>query len=139
MIDTHLGLLGNLTRREIRTTYQGTLIGWMWPLLETLLMALIYTLFLSFFLKVRWGGAPSGQSIYLLPLNLLIGLIWYNFFSECLGASAELIRSQTNFVKKIIFPLNILPWILVGVRGFYALLGLAIWVIFYSIVIGPLP
>lgn len=132
-------LIKQLVQREIRMGYKGTVIGWIWPILETLLMVCIYTLFLSFFLKVRWGTDPGEQSAYLLPLNLLLGLILYNFFSECLSSSPELIRSQANFVKKIIFPLEILPWILISVRGFYALIALLIWTIFFFLVMGPLP
>lgn len=130
-------LIYQLTRREIVSRFKGAKLGVFWNILEPFLTLIIYTIFLSTFMKARWDSAvPAVESIFTLPLNLFAGLIWYNFFSESIIKSADMIRANTNLVKKVVFPLEILPWVIVLTGYFNVFISFIFWVFFCFVAIG---
>lgn len=100
-------LLQNLTLRELRTRYKRSVLGWTWSLLNPLANVLIYTLVFSYFLKVVPPvGSPSGLQSF--ALFLLCGLIPWNFFSGGLTSGLSSLLANSNLIRKVYFPRELL-------------------------------
>lgn len=112
----HRWLTLELTKRDILGRYKGASFGLIWSLLSPCLMLGIYTLAFGFVLKSRWPGT-EGKTVD-FAMILFLGLITHGFFSECLTRAPSLITANSNLVKKIVFPLDILPWTLM-LSGFF--------------------
>ncbi|WP_186271446.1 ABC transporter permease [Burkholderia gladioli] len=102
-------LLLDLARRDAVGRYKGSVLGIFWSLLTPLLMLSVYTFVFSEVFKSRWGGASPSASKGEFAVVLFAGMIMFNLFSECANRAPSQILSNTNFVKKIVFPLEILP------------------------------
>ncbi len=104
----HHYLIAQLARREISERYRGTLLGFVWPFLTPLSMLCIYTAVFGGIFKASWPGQEdTGLAGY--AVMLFSGLIVYQVFSECANRGPLLILSVPNYVKKVVFPLEILP------------------------------
>ncbi len=79
-----------------------------WLLLAPLLMLAIYTLVFRYIFQVRW--APPGEGNLAFALRLYTGLVIFNFFAECINRAPHLLLEQPHLIKKVVFPLEILPW-----------------------------
>jgi lipopolysaccharide transport system permease protein len=121
-------LIATLTKKEITARYKGSILGIFWTLLTPILMLAIYTIVFSEIFKVRWSPIDSTASESKLQFALIVltGMIIFNFFSEIISRSTTLIRLHTNYVKKVIFPLEILPIVLLCDAGFHALISFII-------------
>ena len=101
--------------------YKGSFLGILWSLVNPILMLAIYTFVFGIVFKVR---LDLNNSLYddkaAFALVLFAGLIVYNLFNECISRAPRLILSNVNYVKKIIFPLEILPWVTLGAALFHA-------------------
>jgi lipopolysaccharide transport system permease protein len=84
----------------------------------------------------RLNGARGSDSKVEFALVLFAGLIVFNFFAECINRAPSLVLANANYVKKVIFPLEILPWVLVGSALFHGFISLLVWLIFYLLVYG---
>jgi lipopolysaccharide transport system permease protein len=122
-----------LTKREFSAKYRGSFGGIFWSFVQPLFLLSVYTVAFGVILKARWGFAGSTSDYAFM---LFAGLIVYNAFSEVLVKSTTLVTNNPNFVKKIVFPLQILPVITVATALIHALIGGAIWLIGYALVIG---
>lgn len=129
----HRHLLFQLVRRDIEGRYRGSLFGIFWAFLNPLLMLSVYTIVFGVFLHTRWAGTSSSLQFSVV---LFAGLIVFNFFSECVNRAPALIPSNVNFVKKVVFPLELLPWVIVGTALFHACISLAVWTVFSAFVYG---
>lgn len=121
----HRSLLLELTRREILGRYRGASFGLVWSLLSPFLMLGVYTVAFGYVLKARWPGADGGTADF--ALLLFVGLIVHGFFAECLTRAPMLVAGNPNLVKKIVFPLEVLPWTLVLSAMFHALANAAVF------------
>lgn len=101
-------LAWQLARRDIQVRYRGTSLGWVWAFLAPLLMLGVYTLAFKYIFKVRWPGA--GDSPIDFALHLFAGLLIFQACAECLARATRLIIEQPHLVKKVVFPLAVLPW-----------------------------
>jgi len=101
------GLIYQLTRREVAGRYKGSMLGIFWSFVNPLLMLSVYTLFFSVILKVRWGEQPQSRSEF--AVLLFVGLILHGFLAECINRAPGLITGNVNYVKKVVFPIGILP------------------------------
>jgi lipopolysaccharide transport system permease protein len=130
-------LIKALVEREVVGRYKGSYLGILWSLFNPLLMLIIYTFVFSMVFKSHWG--TSNDSKIEFALVLFAGLIAFNFFAESTRASSIIILSNINYVKKIIFPLEVLPLVMVGSAFFHMVISLFIWFIFYVIFYGIPP
>lgn len=105
----HHELLRELVKRDFIGRYKGSMLGVVWSLFNPLLMLAIYTFVFSVAFKARWGG-HSDESKIAFAIVLFSGIIVHSFFAECLNRAPALITSHANYVKKVVFPLEILPW-----------------------------
>lgn len=127
-------LLIELIKRDVSVRYRGSLMGLVWAIINPLLMLAVYTFFFSVVFKARWGGSEGSRSDF--ALLLFCGLLMFNFLGEVLNRSSSLILANANYVKKIVFPLDILPYVVVGSALFHAALGFSVWFVFFVIVKG---
>ncbi len=123
----HRNLVVQFTRREIVGRYKGSHLGLVWSLITPLFMLFVYTFAFGVVLKVRWPESQT-DSIAEFAVALFCGLIIYNFFSECIGGAPSLILSVPNYVKKVVFPLEVLPVVKLGTGFFHFLMSLIILV-----------
>lgn len=129
----HRSLILELTKREFSGRYQGSFGGIVWTFVQPLFLLTVYTVAFGVILKSRWGFS-GGTADY--ALMLFAGLIVFNAFSECLIRSTTLITSNPNFVKKVVFPLELLPVITVATALIHALIGTAVWFLGYLLLFG---
>ncbi len=125
-----------LARRDLFNRYKGSLLGLLWSFAQPVLLLLVYTFVFRMIFTAKW---QEGETEMDYALMLFSGLIVYNFFSESVGASAGLIVQNPSYVKKVIFPLETLPWATIAVAAFHAAvsaLALAIALLIYR---GGLP
>lgn len=124
----HRELIGQLTRREIVTRYHGSILGVAWSLVTPVVMLCVYTFLFSVVFQARWGAmADEGRLDY--ALILFVGLTVYNLFAECVGRAPSLIVSNANLVKRVVFPLEILPWTVIGAALTNVAVGFSVWLV----------
>ena len=126
-------LLIELTKREFSGSYRGSFGGIVWSFVQPLFLLTVYTIAFGVILKARWGFSGSTANYALM---LFAGLIVFNLFSECLIKSAKLITDNPNFVKKVVFPLELLPIIAVANALLHAMIGMAVWLLGYVFILG---
>jgi lipopolysaccharide transport system permease protein len=102
-----------LLLRDFAERYRGSFLGLTWSLLLPLLSLLVFTFFFGVIFKMRWAGANEG-SLTDLGLILFVGITLYNFLAECLNRAPSLILGHQNYVKNVIFPLEMLPAVMVA-------------------------
>ncbi len=131
-------LILQMTRREIAQRYRGSALGLVWSFLNPLLMLVVYTFVFSVVFNARWSATREVGNRAEYAITLFSGLIVFNVFSEIVNKAPGLILSNVNFVKKVIFPLEILPLVSIGsvlFNGFVSLFVLMIvQLIFYGFV-----
>src|SRR5690606_25465431 len=125
------GLLWNMTRREIWGRYKGSSMGLLWSLFTPLLMLVVYTTVFGGIFQARWGG--SGSTVE-FALQLFCGMTLHGLLAECLTRAPNKLFDHANYVKKVVFPLEILPVIVVISALFHALIGVAILVVASTII-----
>lgn len=122
------GLLLELVKRDFAGRYKGSFLGIAWSFIKPLIMLGIYTIVFGVAFKARWGTVNVHSRIF--SIILFSGLIVHNFFSECLTRAPLLILENPNFVKKVVFPLEILPWMALISSLLHFALSFAVLMIF---------
>jgi lipopolysaccharide transport system permease protein len=103
----HRELIYSLIRRDILARYRGSILGILWSFFNPLLMLGIYTFVFSVVFQARWGTAQASRTDF--ALILFAGLMVFNLFSETMNRAPGLILGNINYVKKVVFPLEVLP------------------------------
>ena len=133
----HRDLLRQFVRRDIEGRYKGSFLGLIWSFINPLLMLMIYSFIFSIVFKARWK--PQGEvNLGEFAITLFAGLIAYNIFSETVNRASGLIIANPNYVKKVIFPLEILPVSALGGTIFHALISVAILIVGKLLIMGSL-
>jgi lipopolysaccharide transport system permease protein len=120
-------LIFALIKRDVVGRYRGSLFGICWSFFNPLLMLLVYTFVFGVVFEARWGSVGGSKSDF--AIALFAGLIVFNLFSECASRAPTLITSNANFVKKVVFPLEILSCVAVGAAVFHFLISLLVWLL----------
>jgi lipopolysaccharide transport system permease protein len=128
------GLLGALVQREVVGRYRGSFIGIVWSFFHPVLMLAVYTFVFGVVFKARWNPASDSKSEF--ALVLFAGLIVFNLFAECASRSPSVILSNVNYVKRVVFPLEILPGVALGSALFHAFISICVWLGAYALVFG---
>jgi lipopolysaccharide transport system permease protein len=135
----HRELIVQFTRREVQSRYRGSYLGIVWSFVTPLLMLAVYTFVFSVIFKARWGNQLSDESQAGFALTLFTGLIAFGVFSETITRAPALIVGNPNYVKKVVFPLEILPVTVLGSAIINSLFSLAILLLAVLLVWGRLP
>ena len=133
-IDINKALIASLVKRDILARYKGSALGLVWALLHPVFMMLVYTFVFSVVFKARWNAGSDSKTEF--ALVLFAGLLVYNFFAECVNKSPGLVVANSNYVKKVVFPLEILPLVLVGSALFHLGISLVVWFVTYIVFFG---
>jgi len=131
-------LIVQMTKREVVGRYKGSAMGLAWSFLNPLFMLVVYTFVFSEIFHSRWGGAGGDDSKTQFAVVLFMGMIVLNLFSEVLNRAPSLILSNINYVKKVVFPLEILSVIAMGAALFHALISLTVLLVAFVIFNGYL-
>lgn len=120
----HRYLILQMTKREIAGRYRGSALGLAWSFLQPLLMLAVYTFVFSVVFRARWGNSTLPESRVDFALTLFSGMVIFNLFAEIINLAPGLVISNVNYVKKVIFPLEILSIVSIGSALFHALVSL---------------
>jgi lipopolysaccharide transport system permease protein len=115
-----------MTKREVIGRYRGSVMGLAWSFFNPVLMLAVYTFVFSEVFQSRWVGQETGKGGF--AILLFVGMIVHGLFSECANRSPSLIITHGNYVKKIVFPLEILTVVTVGSALFHTCISLIVLV-----------
>jgi lipopolysaccharide transport system permease protein len=127
-------LIKALVTREVVGRYRGSVFGILWSFFNPVFMLLVYTFVFSVVFKSRWNTGSDSRTEF--ALVLFAGLLVFNLFAECVSRAPGLILANVNYVKKVVFPLEILPWVAIGSALFHTLVSLMVWMLAYVILFG---
>ncbi|HUW27543.1 MAG TPA: ABC transporter permease [Sulfuriferula sp.] len=118
-------LILQMTKRDVIGRYKGSIMGLMWSFANPILLLTMYTLVFSVVFKARWGtGEPESRTQF--AILLFMGMIVHSLFSETLIRAPSLILANVSYVKKIVFPLEILPVVAMGASVFHAMVSVLV-------------
>lgn len=118
-------LILQMSKREVIGRYRGSIMGLAWSFFTPVLMLTVYTFVFSVVFKARWGaGAEESKAGF--AILLFTGMIVHGLFAECVNRAPGLILGNVNYVKKVVFPLEILPWVALGSALFHSAISLLV-------------
>lgn len=117
-------LIAAMTKREVIGRYRGSVMGLAWSFFNPILMLAVYTFVFSEVFQSRWPGQDTSKGGF--AILLFVGMIVHGLFSECANRSASLIIANGNYVKKVIFPLEILTVVTLGSALFHTCISLIV-------------
>jgi lipopolysaccharide transport system permease protein len=124
-------LIGGMVRRDIIGRYSGSALGLLWSLFNPILMLGVYTFAFGYIFKAKWQGMNDDP--FSFALVLFPALLVFNYFAECVTRAPTLITGNPAYVKKVVFPLEVLPVVVSLSALFHLFVGVTVWsVIFFS-------
>ena len=131
-------LVVQLVKREVLGRYRGSVLGLAWSLVHPMVMLAVYTFVFSFVFRARWPGG-WGESKLDFALILFCGMIVFQLFAECFTRAPGIIVAQPSFVKKVVFPLEVLPVVTVLAALFHAATSFVVLMLLLLVVRGLPP
>lgn len=122
--------------RDVIGRYNGSFLGLLWSLFNPLLMLAVYTFAFGFIFKSRWSGL--GNDPYAFALALFPALLVFNYFSECVNRAPSLVTGNPSYVKKVVFPLELLAVVAALSALFHFCVGFVVWCAAYVLIEGSL-
>ena len=131
-------LIVQMAKREVVGRYKGSAMGLAWSFFNPVFMLAVYTFVFSVIFKSRWGvGGEESKTQF--AVVLFVGMIVHGLFAEVLNRAPSLILANVNYVKKVVFPLEILPVIAMGAALFHSLVSLGVLLAAFVLLNGYLP
>lgn len=130
-------LIQQLTKRAIVGRYRGSIAGVGWSLVIPILMLLVYTFVFGFIFKMRLNEETGGTNLGFAAF-LFTGIVVHGFMAECLNRSPGLVANNSQYVKKIVFPLECLVWVAIFTALFQTAISIAILGMFLVLTKGAL-
>ncbi len=128
---SRFALIKQLVRRDVTGRYRGSLFGMLWSFLNPLFMLAIYSFVFTVVFEVKWqGSGDKGE----YAVVLFSGLALHAFFAECLARSPSAITSNPNFVKKVVFPLEVLAPAVVGSALFHLMVSIGVLLLVHTLI-----
>lgn len=131
-------LIVQMTKREVVGRYKGSVMGLAWSFFNPVFMLMVYTFVFSEIFNSRWGGVGGDDSKTQFAVLLFVGMIVLSLFSEVINRAPGLIISNVNYVKKVVFPIEILTVIAMGSALFHSLISLVVLLTAFSLFNGYL-
>ena len=129
-------LISQMTKREVIGRYRGSIMGLAWSFFNPILMLAVYTFVFSEIFKSRWVGVDTGKGGF--AILLFVGMIVHGLFAECANRAPTLVMNNSNYVKKVVFPLEILPVITLGSALFHSCISLLVLLVAQFLIVGTL-
>lgn len=130
-------LVWQLTERDATSRYRGSAGGLAWVAFHPLLMLAVYTFFFTEVFPTRWSASAGGRADF--ALVLFVGLLMHGLFAEMIQRAPTLVTGSPNLVRKVVFPLDLLPVVSLASALFHFAIGIAIWAAFHGVVRGLPP
>ena len=131
----HRKLIKQMAWREVVGRYKGSIFGLAWSFFNPLMMLAVYTFVFSVVFKARWGIEVSeGKTDF--ALVLFVGLIIHALFAEVLNRAPTLVLSNVNYVKKVVFPLEVLTFVSLSVALFHAAISFLVLLVAFVVLNG---
>ena len=121
----HRHLLRQLVVREVAGRYRGSLLGSLWAVITPLCMLAVYAFVFSVIFQLRLATRAT-ESRFEFALSIFSGLIVFNVFSECVNRAPSLIVSNASYVKRVVYPLEVLPLSVLASSLFFAGISIAV-------------
>ncbi|GHC87675.1 transport permease protein [Pseudorhodoferax aquiterrae] len=119
-----------MARREVVGRYQGSVFGLAWSFFNPILMLAVYTFVFSVVFKARWTAGPDvGESRTQFAVILFAGMIVHGLLAEMMNRAPGLVLGNVNYVKKVVFPLEILPVVTALSTLFHTAISLTVLVV----------
>lgn len=119
-------LIVQMAKREVVGRYKGSAMGLAWSFFNPVFMLVVYTFVFSEIFKSRWGVGGGEESKTQFAVVMFVGMIVLALFSEVLTRAPGLILANVNYVKKVVFPIEILPVIAMGGALFHSVISLGV-------------
>jgi lipopolysaccharide transport system permease protein len=119
-------LIAQMTKRDVIGRYKGSVMGLAWSFFNPIFMLSVYTFVFSSVFRSRWRGEAGDESKAQFAVVLFVGMIVHGLFAEVLNRAPGLILGNANYVKKVVFPLEVLPVISLGAALFHSLISLVV-------------
>lgn len=133
-------LLIQMLKRSIALRYRGSVLGFIWSFAHPLMMLSVYTFVFGIVFKARWGIEGFADNRAAFPLIMFCGMTVFNIFSESVNTCSSIIVNNPSYVKRVVFPLELLPicnvltsfifgvaWFLLLFIGVFFFLGQLSW------------
>ena len=131
-------LIWQIARREIAGRYRGSMVGLAWSFFNPLLLLGVYTFVFAVVFKSRWGvGAEETRADF--AIILFVGLIVHGMFAECINRAPSLVLSNANYVKRVVFPLEVLPWVAMASTLFHTAISVLVLLLVQLVLRHSLP
>jgi lipopolysaccharide transport system permease protein len=118
-----------MTKRDVLVRYKGSFIGLGWSLFNPLLLLFIYTYVFSEIFKYRWDGDGINSRV-VFSIVMFVGMIVLNLFNDIINKAPYLIITNVNYVKKVVFPLEVLPVVSVLASMFNSIVSVVVLIFF---------
>lgn len=115
-------LILRMAKREISSRYKGSMLGFFWSLLNPLIMLTVYTFVFSVVFDTKWGGG-AGENFSII---LFTGLILHALVAESVVVAPSMVLNNVNYVKKVVFPIEILAFVYLSRSFFNFVIGLCL-------------
>lgn len=135
----HRNLLRQLVRSDVLGRYRGSVAGLAWSFFNPLLMLAVYTFVFSSVFKARWPIDGADESPFGFALVLFVGLILHGLLAECINKAPGLILNNVNYVKKVVFPLEMLAWVALASAHFHALISVIVFLLVQFVMTHSIP
>jgi lipopolysaccharide transport system permease protein len=131
-------LIIQMSEREVVGRYKGSAMGMAWSFFNPVFMLVVYTFVFSEIFKSRWSGAGASDSKTQFAVLLFVGMIVHGLFAEVLNRAPSLILSNVNYVKKVVFPIEILPIVAMTATLFHSLISVGVLLVAFVLFNGYL-
>lgn len=128
---THRYLFLQMLKRDVEARYRGSQLGFLWAFMYPIMMLLVYTFVFGMVMRVKWG--VEGHENIDFGLILFAGLLCHGLMAEVIVGATGLITGNSQYVKKVVFPLQILTLVSVANALFHMLLGLLILIVIFLV------
>ena len=135
----HRDITLRMIRREIAARYLGSMLGAAWSILQPLMLLCVFTFAFNIVFRSRWTSSVAAGEETSFAVAMFIGYIVFNLFSESVNRAPLLVLAHANYVKRTIFPLEILPVIAVGSALFNAASAFLVWLVLLILVQQSVP
>lgn len=136
---SHRQLAWQLARRDIVSRYRSSWLGLLWAIITPLILLVIYTFVFAVIFNAKWGDAGSTESRGVFALTMFCGMLIYNLFAEVANRAPTLVADNTNYVKKVVFPLEILVVSSLITAMFNLLIGCGVWLVGWGVIMQAWP
>lgn len=126
-------IIFEMSKRDIISRYKGSFVGIFWSLINPIFMLTVYTFVFSVVFKARWGHGAADEPKTQFALILFVGMIIHGFLAENLMRAPGLILQHANYVKKVIFPLEVLPVVTLLSVLFHTIISFVVLLIAFTI------